>query len=107
MHFFFLLWIILWLTDTGRKIIGRAGQSCTHIVYKNGLMSTLTKYRCVQTRMYLSPNVNLCRLMRDPKPHVVGISWVVECTEQRRRVEEGDFAVDLEGLNIAGNNKVC
>jgi hypothetical protein len=27
------------------KIIGRAGQSCTHIVYKNGLASTLTKYR--------------------------------------------------------------
>jgi hypothetical protein len=44
--------------------------------------------------------------MREPKPHVVGISWVVECTEQRRRVEEGGFIVDLEGLNIAGNNKV-
>ncbi|KAH9177811.1 hypothetical protein EDB89DRAFT_1844241 [Lactarius sanguifluus] len=77
------------LRGLGAKIIGRAGQSCTHIVYKNGLMSTLTKYR----------------LMRDPKPHVVGISWVVECTEQRRRVEENDFIVDLEGLNIAGNNK--
>jgi len=44
--------------------------------------------------------------MREPKPHVVGISWVVECTEQRRRVEEDNFIVDLEGLNIAGNNKV-
>ncbi|KAH9006605.1 hypothetical protein EDB86DRAFT_2794603 [Lactarius hatsudake] len=77
------------LRGLGAKIIGRAGQSCTHIVYKNGLMSTLTKYR----------------LMREPKPLVVGISWVVECTEQRRRVEENDFIVDLEGLNIAGNNK--
>ncbi|KAH9073086.1 hypothetical protein EDB83DRAFT_2220172 [Lactarius deliciosus] len=77
------------LRGLGAKIIGRAGQSCTHIVYKNGLMSTLTKYR----------------LMREPKPLVVGISWVVECTEQRRRVEESDFIVDLEGLNIAGNNK--
>ncbi|KAH9060539.1 hypothetical protein EDB87DRAFT_1726860 [Lactarius vividus] len=77
------------LRGLGAKIIGRAGQSCTHIVYKNGLMSTLTKYR----------------LMRDPKPLVVGISWVVECTEQRKRVEENDFIVDLEGLNIAGNNK--
>ncbi|KAH8996297.1 hypothetical protein EDB92DRAFT_1942682 [Lactarius akahatsu] len=77
------------LRGLGAKIIGRAGQSCTHIVYKNGLMSTLTKYR----------------LMREPKPLVVGISWVVECTEQRRRVEEHDFIVDLEGLNIAGNNK--
>ncbi|KAI9465678.1 hypothetical protein BJY52DRAFT_1113010 [Lactarius psammicola] len=77
------------LRGLGAKIIGRAGQSCTHIVYKNGLMSTLTKYR----------------LMREPKPLVVGISWVVECTEQRRRVEEDNFIVDLEGLNIAGNNK--
>jgi hypothetical protein len=44
--------------------------------------------------------------MREPKPFVVGISWVVECTEQRRRVEEDNFIVDLEGLNVAGNNKV-
>ncbi|KAI9441202.1 hypothetical protein H4582DRAFT_1810185 [Lactarius indigo] len=78
------------LRGLGAKIIGRAGQSCTHIVYKNGLMSTLTKYS---------------RLMREPKPLVVGISWVVECTEQRRRVEEDNFVVDLEGLNVAGNNK--
>ena len=35
-----------WLTWIP-QIIGRAGQSCTHIVYKNGLMSTLTKYRSV------------------------------------------------------------
>ncbi|KAI9462615.1 hypothetical protein F5148DRAFT_982750 [Russula earlei] len=78
------------LKGLGAKIIGRAGQSCTHIVYKNGLMSTLTKYR----------------LMREPKPFVVGISWVVECVEQCRRVGEENFLVDLEGLNIAGNNKV-
>jgi hypothetical protein len=44
--------------------------------------------------------------MREPRPFVVGISWVVECTEQRRRVEEDNFIVDLEGLNVAGNNKV-
>jgi hypothetical protein len=44
--------------------------------------------------------------MREPKPHVVGISWVVECAEQCRRVAEDDFLVDLEGLNVAGNNKV-
>jgi len=77
------------LKGLGAKIIGRAGQSCTHIVYKNGLMSTLTKYR----------------LMREPKPFVVGISWVVECAEQCRRVGEENFLVDLEGLNVAGNNK--
>jgi len=44
--------------------------------------------------------------MREPKPFVVGISWVVECVEQCRRVGEENFLVDLEGLNVAGNNKV-
>lgn len=44
--------------------------------------------------------------MREPKPFVVGISWVVECAEQCRRVGEENFLVDLEGLNVAGNNKV-
>jgi hypothetical protein len=44
--------------------------------------------------------------MRDPKPFVVGISWVVECAEKCRRVGEENFLVDLEGLNVAGNNKV-
>ena len=44
--------------------------------------------------------------MRDPKPFVVGISWVVECAEKCRRVGEENFLVDLDGLNVAGNNKV-
>ena len=44
--------------------------------------------------------------MREPKPFIVGISWVVECAEQCRRVGEENFLVDLEGLNVAGNNKV-
>jgi hypothetical protein len=44
--------------------------------------------------------------MREPKPFVVGISWVVECAEQCRRVGEENFLVDLDGLNVAGNNKV-
>jgi hypothetical protein len=77
-------------------------------VYKNGLTSTLTKYRYREAKYYFCPTANglLCRLMREPKPLVVGISWVVECAEQCRRVEEDNFLVDLEGLNVAGNNKV-
>lgn len=27
------------------QVLSRVGQTCTHIVYKNGLASTLTKYR--------------------------------------------------------------
>ncbi|KDR75739.1 hypothetical protein GALMADRAFT_248407 [Galerina marginata CBS 339.88] len=77
------------LEGVGARILTRVGQTCTHIVYKNGLMSTLSRYR----------------LLRDPKPFVVGIAWVVECVEQRKRVDEADFLVDLEGANVAGVNK--
>lgn len=46
------------------------------------------------------------RSLRDPKPLVVGIAWVVECVEQRRRVDEAKFIVNLDGVNVAGTNKV-
>ncbi|EGO26520.1 hypothetical protein SERLADRAFT_463683 [Serpula lacrymans var. lacrymans S7.9] len=52
-------------------------------------MSTLTRYR----------------LLNDPKPHVVGIAWVVECVEQRSRIDEEKYKVDLDGINVAGTNK--
>jgi hypothetical protein len=71
-------------------------------------MSTLTKYRFVVC-LNIDCIVRLIffyRLMREPKPIVVGISWVVECAEKCRRVGEENFLVDLEGVNVAGNNKV-
>ncbi|KAH7908404.1 hypothetical protein BJ138DRAFT_1137138 [Hygrophoropsis aurantiaca] len=77
------------LRGLGARILGRVGQSCTHIVFKNGLMSTLTRYR----------------LLNDPKPLVVGIAWVVECVEQRTRVDEDKFKIDLDLVNVAGTNK--
>ncbi|KAI0058417.1 hypothetical protein BV25DRAFT_1810764 [Artomyces pyxidatus] len=77
------------LRGLGARILGSAGTTCTHIVYKNGLMSTLTKYR----------------LMDEPKPFVVGIAWVVECAEQRAKADESKFLVDLELVNVAGTNK--
>jgi hypothetical protein len=46
------------------------------------------------------------RLLNDPKPVVVGIAWVVECVEQRSRVDEVKFKVDLELVNVSGTNKV-
>jgi hypothetical protein len=45
-------------------------------------------------------------LLQDSKPFVVGIGWVVECVEQRARVDEARFHIDLEGMNVAGTNKV-
>ncbi|KAG6861163.1 hypothetical protein C0995_003172 [Termitomyces sp. Mi166 len=77
------------LEGVGAKILTRVGQTCTHIVFKNGLMSTLNRYR----------------LLRDPKPFVVGIAWVVECVEQRKHIDEAKFLVDLDGINISGTNK--
>ncbi|KZT23577.1 hypothetical protein NEOLEDRAFT_1069361 [Neolentinus lepideus HHB14362 ss-1] len=78
------------LMGLGAKILSRAGQTCTHIVFKNGLMSTVTRYR----------------LLNDPKPHVVGIAWVVECVEQRAKADETRFGVDMDGVGIAVAAKV-
>ncbi|OJT02222.1 hypothetical protein TRAPUB_7249 [Trametes pubescens] len=77
------------LRGLGAKMATRVGSRCTHVVYKNGLMSTLTRYR----------------LVKDPKPLVVGIAWVVECVEKRQRVEETRFLVDLAMANVAGVNR--
>ena len=47
-------------------------------------------------------------MLRDPKPLVVGIAWVVECVEQRKRVEETKFLVDVEDMYYStGASKVC
>ncbi|KAL4245029.1 hypothetical protein ABKN59_002867 [Abortiporus biennis] len=77
------------LKGLGAKTLARVGQSCTHIVYKNGLTSTQTRYR----------------LLHEPRPKVVGIAWVVECVEQRSHVDETKFLVDLELVNVAGDKK--
>lgn len=45
-------------------------------------------------------------MLRNPKPLVVGIGWVVECVEQRKRIDETNFLVDLEDMNVAGIVKV-
>ena len=46
-------------------------------------------------------------MLRDPKPLVVGIAWVVECVEQRKRVDETKFLVDVEDMQYGtGTSKV-
>ncbi|KAF9485952.1 hypothetical protein BDN70DRAFT_763291, partial [Pholiota conissans] len=78
------------LEGVGARVLTRVGQTCTHIVFKNGQMSTITRWK----------------LLRDPKPLVVGIGWVVECIEQRKLVDEKDFLIDLTRTNVAGTHKV-
>ena len=51
---------------------------------------------------------SILRMLRDPKPLVVGIAWVVECVEQRKRVDETKFLVDVEDMHYTtGASKVC
>ena len=83
------------------------GSRCTHVVFKNGLQSTLKSYRWEILPLCDGHVLTLnCRMRSDPKPHVVGIAWVVECAEQQRQVEEARFAVNLNLMNVAGGNKV-
>ena len=43
-------------------------------------------------------------MLKDPKPIVVGIAWVVECVEKRARVDEERFKIDVDMINVAGGN---
>ena len=41
------------------------------------------------------------------KPHVIGIAWVVDCVEQRAKMDEEKYKVDVELINVAGGIKVA
>ncbi|KAI5118962.1 hypothetical protein M0805_009373 [Coniferiporia weirii] len=77
------------LRSLGAKVPTRVGQTCTHIVYKNGLASTSARWK----------------LLDEPRPSVVGIGWVVECAEKREQVDVTRFQVDLDNVNVAGTLK--
>ena len=80
------------LRGLGARILtAGVGQTCTHVVYKNGSPSTITKVK----------------LMDEPaRPKVVGIGWVVACAENRERTDETKYEVDIESVNVAGGAKV-
>jgi hypothetical protein len=71
-------------------------------------MSTITKWRWVDWFTATRLNLTLFRhrLQNEPRAFVVGIAWVVECVEKRQRLDESKFKVNLEGMNVAGTNKV-
>ncbi|KAJ8508880.1 hypothetical protein ONZ45_g8888 [Pleurotus djamor] len=76
------------LQKLGARTLTRVGSTCTHIIYKNGLNSTVSRWRKLNN-----------------KPAVVGITWVVDCAEQKTRVDETAYLIDLEGVNVAGVTK--
>ncbi|KAN0061202.1 hypothetical protein ACQY0O_006937 [Thecaphora frezii] len=68
------------LREAGAKVLVRFGERrLTHIVYKSGRPGTLHSYRALP----------------EPKPLVVGISWVVKCLEEGRKVDEEPFIVEV------------
>ncbi|KAJ1024281.1 hypothetical protein NDA18_004452 [Ustilago nuda] len=76
------------LKNAGAKVMLRFGErKLTHIVYKSGRPSTLHSYRALD----------------DPKPHVVGISWVVACLEQGKKADEKPYLVEVAKQAIFTN----
>lgn len=72
------------------QIITRLTPSITHVIFKSGSPTTLSKHK----------------LYNDPKPFMVGISWVVECVEKRQKVDETRFIVDELVPVVTGGGKV-
>ncbi|KAF7315215.1 BRCT domain-containing protein [Mycena indigotica] len=71
------------LKTLGARIQGSVGQTCTHIVYKNGLRSTYSKYKALS----------------EPRPFLVGMEWVVKCAETKTRQDETPYLIDLDDMN--------
>jgi hypothetical protein len=57
-----------------------AAARLTHIVFKSGRPATLHAFRAL-------PN--------DARPALVGVNWIRQCLEERRRVDEAPFLVEL------------
>ncbi|KAF9652071.1 hypothetical protein BDM02DRAFT_3089975 [Thelephora ganbajun] len=73
------------LKGLGARTLSSVGQTCTHIVFKNGHTNTVKRYSLREL---------------EHKPKVVGVAWVVECAEQRTKVDEEKFGVDLDMVHI-------
>lgn len=71
------------LKGLGARTLSSVGQTCTHIVFKNGHTNTVKRYRELEH-----------------KPKVVGVAWVVECAERREKVGEEKHRVDLDTVHI-------
>ncbi|KAJ7129028.1 hypothetical protein C8R43DRAFT_1134308 [Mycena crocata] len=71
------------LKNLGARVLGSVGNTCTHIVYKNGVRSTYTRYKA----------------LADPKPHVVGMEWVIQSAEKRIHEDETPYLIDMDDMN--------
>ncbi|KAJ7863675.1 hypothetical protein B0H13DRAFT_1093058 [Mycena leptocephala] len=71
------------LKDLGARVLGSVGRTLTHIVYKNGLGATLSRYR----------------RLPDPKPLVVGIEWVIQSAKKGTHEDETPYIIDANDMN--------
>ncbi|KAL7418928.1 hypothetical protein Q5752_006612 [Cryptotrichosporon argae] len=72
------------LRSCGAKVLTRPTESCTHIIYRAGKSSTLAWFR----------------RQAEPRPHLVGITWVTRSKEAGRRLAENSFAVEVEDEDV-------
>ncbi|PBK58311.1 hypothetical protein ARMSODRAFT_847386, partial [Armillaria solidipes] len=79
------------LKRLGAKVMKNFGLTCMHLVFKDGTVGTLNRYRYRQL---------------ETKPFVVGLQWIVECAKKLQHLDETQYAINLEGINITGVNKV-
>ncbi|KAJ7076858.1 hypothetical protein B0H15DRAFT_790117 [Mycena belliarum] len=77
------------LKNLGARVLGSVGQTCTHIVYKNGLRSTYNRYKALS----------------EPKPLVVGMEWVVQSAEKRNHEDETPYLIDMDDMNTTATKR--
>ncbi|KAL7413104.1 hypothetical protein BDY24DRAFT_340990 [Mrakia frigida] len=71
------------LRGLGAKVLVRPSDSVTHIIFKAGKSSTLAHYRNGPSSSGKGPI------------HMVGIGWVIRCKEEKKRVSEFEYKVDV------------
>ncbi|KAJ7922603.1 hypothetical protein B0H13DRAFT_1603491 [Mycena leptocephala] len=79
------------LKDLGTRVLGSVGRTLTHIVYKNGLGGTLSRYR----------------RLPDPKPLVVGIEWVIQSAKKGTHEDETPYIIDANDMNTTAMKVFC
>ncbi|EGD80087.1 hypothetical protein PTSG_10361 [Salpingoeca rosetta] len=66
------------IQELGGRVVASFSKTVTHVVFKDGKKSTLSK------------------AVARPEVRLVSVMWVEECSKQRQRVDEAPFLVDPE-----------
>lgn len=83
------------LRSLGARILARATDNVTHIIFKGGRSTTLHRYRAYEV---------------DRRPHLVGVGWIVRCKEKNERVPEEPFLINpdtIDGLLLGSSGSLA